>query len=68
MPFLEKATNSPRGGDATIWDHLGDVQEQLGQKDKAVDNWQKALKEAKEDKTPDQKLIEKLETKLKKKS
>ncbi len=66
LPYLEKALSNPRGGDATIWDHLGDVQELLGQKDKAAESWTKALKDAKEDKHPDEKLIEKIEEKLKK--
>ena len=65
VPFLEKSANSPRGGDATIWDHLGDAQDKLGQNDKAIENWTKALKDAKEDKHPDAKLVEKLELKLK---
>jgi tetratricopeptide (TPR) repeat protein len=65
LPYLEKALSAPRGGDATIWDHLGDVHEQLGHKDKAAESWTKALKDAKEDKHPDEKLIEKLEGKLK---
>lgn len=65
IPFLEKAVQTPRGGDATIFDHLGDCQQALGQKDKASESWQKALKDAKEDKNPDAKLIEKIEAKLK---
>lgn len=67
IPFLEKAVQTPRGGDATIFDHLGDCQNALGQKDKAIENWQRALKDAKADKNPDSKLIEKLEEKLKQK-
>ncbi len=67
IPFLEKAVQTPRGSDATIFDHLGDCQHALGQKDKAIENWQKALKDAKADKAPDQKLIEKIEEKLKQK-
>lgn len=66
LPYLEKSVAAPRGADATIWDHLGDCLEFLGQKEKAVENWQRALKDAKEDKSPDQKLIEKIEEKLKK--
>jgi tetratricopeptide (TPR) repeat protein len=65
IPFLEKAVESPRGGDATIFDHLGDCYQALGQKEKAIENWKKALKDAKEDKHPDQKLIEKIQEKLK---
>ncbi|MFM9965956.1 MAG: tetratricopeptide repeat protein [Planctomycetaceae bacterium] len=67
IPYLEKAVQSPRGGDATIFDHLGDCQQAIGMKDKAIENWQKALKDAKADKAPDQKLIERIEEKLKKK-
>ncbi len=66
LPFLEKAIKSPRGADATIWDHLGDIQDKLGDKAKAVENWEKALKDAQADKRPDPKLIEKLQGKLKK--
>lgn len=68
IPYLEKSVSSPRGGDATIWDHLGDAQDKLGQKEKAIESWKNALKDAKEDKHPDAKLIEKLELKLKAKS
>ena len=67
IPFLEKAVQTPRGSDATIFDHLGDCQQAVGMKDKALENWQKALKDAKADKTPDLKLIEKIEEKLKQK-
>ena len=66
IPFLEKAVQTPRGSDATIFDHLGDCQQAVGMKEKAIENWQKALKDAKADKSPDQKLIEKIEEKLKK--
>ena len=67
IPFLEKAVQAPRGSDATLFDHLADCQHAIGQKDKAIENWQKALKDAKDDKTPDLKLIEKIEEKLKQK-
>ena len=67
IPFLEKAVQTPRGSDATLFDHLADCQHAIGQKDKAIENWQKALKDAKADKTPDLKLIEKIEEKLKQK-
>lgn len=51
--------------DATLWDHLGDIQEQLKNIEKAVDAWKKALAAAKADSKPDTKLIGKLEDKLK---
>ena len=51
--------------DATLWDHLGDIQERLKNVAKAVEAWKKALASAKTDAKPDTKLIEKLEDKVK---
>ncbi len=62
--YLEKAVAKPTGGDATIWDHLGDCYARLKQRDKAKDAWQKALKDAKADSKPDEKLIKRIEQKL----
>ncbi|MEX0701275.1 MAG: tetratricopeptide repeat protein [Planctomycetales bacterium] len=61
---LEKAVSDPAGSDATIWDHLGDAYEKLGNIDKARHAWEKALEEARDGGRPDEKLIEKIETKL----
>ncbi|MCH8829187.1 MAG: tetratricopeptide repeat protein [Planctomycetes bacterium] len=65
LPFLKKAVEKPTGGDATIWDHLGDCYQKLKQTGKAKNAWTKALKEAKKNKRPDTKLIKKIEEKLK---
>lgn len=40
---LEKATRLPDGADPTIWDHLGDVYQQLNRGDDARNAWQHAL-------------------------
>ena len=65
IPHLQKAVNSSTGGDATIWDHLGDVQSKLKQLDKAKKSWEKALEEARKDIPLDEELIKKIEQKLK---
>ena len=64
VTYLEKAVAKPTGGDATIWDHLGDCYARLKQMDKAKDAWKKALKDAKADAKPDEKLIKRIEQKL----
>lgn len=64
LPHLEKAVHLPKGGDSTIWDHLGDCYARLKQMDKAKDAWQKALEDAKKDAQPDEKLIKRIEQKL----
>lgn len=66
LPFLEKAVQKSTGGDETLWDHLGDLYEQLKQSDKARDAWTKSLESANKATKPDKKLIEKIEVKLKK--
>ena len=41
---LEKAAKLPGGDDdPVVWDHLADVLFRLGEKDKAIAAWQKAL-------------------------
>ena len=65
VTYLEKAVKQPNGGDSTIWDHLGDCYSKLSKKDKAIDAWQKALKDARSDAKPDKKLLGKIEKKLK---
>jgi len=62
---LEQAVKKNTGGDATLWDHLADVQLKLMQVDKALESWQKALKSAESDKFGDPQLIERLKDKLK---
>lgn len=62
---LEKSQAKQVASDATLWDHLGDIQERLKNVEKAVDAWKKALASAKADARPDTKLIGKLEDKLK---
>jgi tetratricopeptide (TPR) repeat protein len=64
LPNLKKATVLPGGGDATIWDHLGDCQQKLGQKKDATASWKKALDKARKSRVPDKKLIGKLRKKL----
>ena len=66
LPHLEKAATMEGGGDATIWDHLGDVYDRLGKSAKASQAWRKALEEAREATRPDKALIGRLEDKLKK--
>ena len=62
---LEQSVKKSTSGDATLWDHLADVQLQLMQVDKALESWQKALKAAESDKFGDPQLIERLKDKLK---
>jgi tetratricopeptide (TPR) repeat protein len=61
---LEKAASMQSGGDGTIWEHLGDCYQRLNQLDKAVSAWEKAQAKATVEKHPDEKLIERLKTKL----
>src|SRR5439155_10352436 len=45
LPYLEKAAaDEDDGNHLEIWDHLGDCYLALGQKKKAVETWEKALK------------------------
>lgn len=62
---LEKAAKMRKGGDGTIWDHLGDAYHKLGKLPAAADAWKKALEQAQAEKHPDEKLIERIKTKLK---
>ncbi len=65
LPYLEKAVKVPSGSDATLYDHLGDCYDRLKKTDKAIEAWKTALDHAKKETTPDKKLIERLEEKLK---
>ncbi len=64
LKWLQQATQQDREADSTIWDHLGDVQLQLKQVGPARESWERALKGAKGDTYPDEKLIKKIEEKL----
>jgi tetratricopeptide (TPR) repeat protein len=65
LTYLLKASETERGADATILDHLGDCHIKLDEKSKAVASWRKALKFAREESHPDEKLIKTIEKKLK---
>ena len=65
LPYLEKATGLPGGGDGTIWSHLGDIYEKLDQKEKAIEAWTKARESFKESPNPDAKLVKHVDEKLK---
>jgi tetratricopeptide (TPR) repeat protein len=43
LPYLKKAADDEDGNHLEIWDHLADCLMKLGQKDKAVATWEKAL-------------------------
>jgi tetratricopeptide (TPR) repeat protein len=63
---LEKAVaNSTGSGDATLWDHLGDLYHRLELTDKAVEAWQKALDHAEKQGETEAGLKERLRDKLK---
>lgn len=66
LPQLQKATTMETGGDTTIWDHLGDVYDRLGKSEKAAEAWHKALEKGRTAARPDDKLIHRIEEKLKK--
>lgn len=65
LSYLEKAVALPAGEDATVWDHLGDCYDSLNKPQKALESWTKALKLAKDESRPDEKIIKRLEQKLK---
>ncbi|MFO1022755.1 MAG: tetratricopeptide repeat protein [Planctomycetales bacterium] len=66
LPYLIKASKtSLDSGDATIWEHLGDVYNALKQTSEAGNSWKKALELAKSAPKQDKKLIDQLESKLK---
>jgi tetratricopeptide (TPR) repeat protein len=66
LPILEKAIEKAKGtGDDTLWDHLGDAYEKAGQSDKALAAWKNALKSAQGATQPDQKLVDRLQEKIK---
>jgi len=61
---LLKATSLPRGEDATIWDHLGDCHDKLGQREEAIDAWVKALTQEVGKPLQDEKLVKSLKEKI----
>ena len=65
IPPLEQATQKSIGGDATVWDHLGDAQLKSMRVEKAVESWQTALKRLDEETAPDPQLVQKINDKLK---
>lgn len=64
VDWLKKAVDKPGGGDATIWDHLGDAYNALKKSDQAQEAWQKALEATKKESSPDQKLVDRIKQKL----
>ena len=65
IPPLEQATQNSFGGDATLWDHLGDVLLKAMQTEKAIEAWQTALEHSEEENSPDLQLNERIKEKLK---
>jgi len=65
IPPLEQATQKSIGGDATVWDHLGDAQLKMMRSEKAVEAWQTALEHSAEEGSPDPQLIERIKDKIK---
>ena len=69
LPYLEKSIAKSAGaGDATLYDHLGDCLHALKRTPEAITAWKKALEDAKKNRFPDAKLVERLEQKLKEQS
>lgn len=64
IKYLLKAVEGSTEGDATLGDHLGDVYDKSGAKEKAVEAWKTALKQAEEDDRRDEKLIRSIRGKL----
>ncbi len=62
--FLKQAVEKSEEPDAVLLEHLGDCYQKLGKQKKAQEAWTKALKKAKSEKRPNQKLIQRLERKL----
>lgn len=64
VEFLKQATGQKRGDDSTIYDHLGDALDKLGQKDEAKAAWEKALELEQKDTPADQELVDEIKGKL----
>ncbi|MCA9092821.1 MAG: tetratricopeptide repeat protein, partial [Planctomycetaceae bacterium] len=63
--LLKSSEKSTTSGDATIWDHVGDVYKAMNQMDEAKKYWTKALELAKSAPKQNSELIGKIEAKLK---
>ena len=61
---LEEAARRTKNGDGTIWSHLGDLWDALGERQQAIDAWRSALQRANTSDAPDERLIESLKQKL----
>ena len=57
---LLKAVKDPNRQDATIWDHLGDAYDKLGEKEEAIKSWLKALEIESPKPKPEEKLVKAL--------
>jgi len=63
--LLKSSEKSTTSGDATIWDHVGDVYKAMNQMEEAKKYWTKALEMAKSAPKQNSELIGKIEAKLK---
>lgn len=55
--YIEKAINQDReNADATLWEHLGDIEFKRGNKDAAVEHWKKAKEKGIENEQIDKKI------------
>ena len=61
---LKKANSNPEYRDATLLEHQGDVHQALQQTKEAQDLWSQALKVEQENVKPDNKVLERLKSKL----
>ena len=61
---LLKAGKLSKNGDGTIWSHLGDLWNALGETQAAEDAWRSALQRANTAEVKDERLIEALKAKL----
>jgi tetratricopeptide (TPR) repeat protein len=59
LEWVEKAVNSTSAADPDVLEHLGDIYYKMGDKEKALLNWQKALKLGKGSEFLEQKVKEK---------
>ena len=67
LPWLEKAVKFQQGsGDETLWEHLGENYDRLGQTEKAIESWKKSLETAEKAPFRDEKLIERVKKQLEK--
>jgi tetratricopeptide (TPR) repeat protein len=65
LPWLEKAVKNLQGsGDETLYEHLAENYDRLKQPDKALEAWQKSLELAEKSQHPDQKLIDRVKSRI----